>query len=197
MQSEPGDTATARKGGKRVARRSVQGMSAQLIIEVQPLAVKGEDYSDRMRSLGHLSRIAFRDFSAALGSRLAKHGVTSGQWRFLRVLWEEDNISQRQLADRVGTREATAVRSIRSLMKSGLVVRREDPHDARKFRIVLTTKARKLERKLLPYVTEVHAIAARGIAKADLETTRHVLLSMHHNLRAVGTSAPFDEDRFA
>lgn len=159
--------------------------------------MKTEDYSNRMRSLGHLTRLAFRDFSAALGQRFAKHAVTSGQWRFLRVLWEEDDISQRELADRVGTREATAVRSIRSLVKSGLVVRREDHSDARKFRIVLTPKAKRLEKQLLPYVAEVHAIAERGLSKADLETTRRVLLTMHENLRAAGADAPFDEDRFA
>lgn len=159
--------------------------------------MSGNDYADRMRSVGHLTRLVFRDFATALGSRLAGHGVTSGQWRFMRVLWEKDDISQRQLADRVGTREATAVRSIRSLVKSGLVERREDPGDARKYRIVLTAKARRLEQRLLPYVAEVHVIAERGVARRDLETTRRVLLKMHENLRAAGGNDTFDEDRLA
>lgn len=154
-------------------------------------------YADRMQSIGHLTRIAFRDFSSALGARFAKHSVTPGQWRFLRVLWEEDGISQRELSQRVGAREATTVRSVRSLLSSGLVERHDDAIDARKFRIFLTARARRLEATLLPYVAEVHAIAERGIPRRDIETTRRVLVAMHKNFAESGTVAFFDEDRFA
>ncbi len=152
-------------------------------------------YADRMQSIGHLTRIAFRDFSSALGARFAKHGVTSGQWRFLRVLWEEDGITQRELSERVGAKEATTVRSVRSLLTSGLAERHDDADDARKFRIHLTARARRLEATLLPYVSEVHAIAERGIPRRDIETTRRVLVAMHKNFVESGTGAFFDEDR--
>lgn len=154
-------------------------------------------YADRMQSIGHLTRIAFRDFSGALGIRFAKHDVTPGQWRFLRVLWEEDGISQRELSERVGAREATTVRSVRSLLSSGLVERRDDARDARKFRIFLSARAKRLEATLLPYVTDVHAIAERGIPRKDVETTRRVLLAMHRNFAESDALVYFDEDRFA
>ncbi len=153
-------------------------------------------YADRMQSIGHLTRIAFRGFSSALGARFAKHHITPGQWRFLRVLWEEDGISQRELSQRVGATEATTVRSVRSLLKSGLVERKDDVADARKFRIHLTARARRLEATLLPYVSEVHAIAQRGISRKDVATTRRVLMAMHRNFAEAGMVV-FDEDRFA
>ena len=34
---------------------------------------------------------------AALGEAHRAHGVTRGQWYFLRVLWTEDGLSQREL----------------------------------------------------------------------------------------------------
>ena len=154
-------------------------------------------YADRWQSLGHLARIAFREFSAVLAERLNRHDVTPGQWRFLRVLWERDGLTQRELAERVDATEATTVRAIRSLLKSALVERRDDADDRRKFRIVLTPRARRLESKLIPYVAEVHAIAEKGIAKADLETTRRVLRALHANLAAHVRGATYDEDRFA
>jgi DNA-binding MarR family transcriptional regulator len=154
-------------------------------------------YQNRMRSIGHLARIAFRDFSGALGRRFAAHGVTSGQWRFLRVLWEEDDITQRELSERVGAREATTVRSIRSLLRSGLVERHDDPNDKRKLRIRLTPRARRLEDVLLPYVAEVHRIALRGIPARDVETTRRVLTAIHRNFVASGDIDAFDEDQNA
>jgi DNA-binding MarR family transcriptional regulator len=150
-----------------------------------------------MRSIGHLARITFRDFSAALGRRFVPHGVTPGQWRFLRVLWEEDGLSQRELSERVGATEATTVRSIRSLLKSGLVERRDDPVDRRKFRIRLTAKARRLENTLIPYVDDVHRIALKGIPARDVETTRRVLTAIHRNFVAAGSAEAFDEDDYA
>ncbi len=145
-------------------------------------AREGELYLDPMESLGHLTRLSFRAFSKALEAKTIKHGVTSGQWRFLRVLWENDGITQRELSELVGTREPTTVRSIRSLEKSKFVVRKKDPKDARKLKINLTAKSRRLRETLMPFVIEINIQAAKGISKKDLETTKRVLVQAHLNL---------------
>ena len=46
-------------------------------------------------TLGYLVRDANRAFQRLLEKRISPHGVTRGQWYFLRVLWEEDVLSQR------------------------------------------------------------------------------------------------------
>ena len=156
-----------------------------------------QPYADRMRSIGHLARIVFREFSSELGRRLARDGVTPGQWRFLRVLWEQDAITQRELSQRVGAKEATTARSIRSLLRSDLVERRDDPLDKRKFKILLTRRARRLEEKLLPYVSEVHELALRGIPPEEVEVARSVLTRIHANFAAHGNAAALDESAVA
>ena len=60
-------------------------------------------------SLGYLVRDANRAFQRLLERRISPHGVTRGQWYFLRVLWEEDGLSQRELSARVGMMEPTTV----------------------------------------------------------------------------------------
>lgn len=142
-------------------------------------------YADPLQSIGYLCRINFRMFARELERRISKHGVSSGQWRSLRVLWAEDGITQRELSDRVGASEATTVAIIRSLLRDGFVTRTEDPIDRRKVRIVLTPKARRLERKLLPYVAEINEIAmGGGLSAEDCATTRRVLVQMYANLSA-------------
>ena len=49
-------------------------------------------------SLGYLVRDANRAFQRLLERRISPHGVTRGQWYFLRVLWKEDGLSQRELS---------------------------------------------------------------------------------------------------
>ena len=54
-------------------------------------------------SSGFLVRDANRAFQRLLEKRIAPYGVARGQWYFLRVLWNEDGLSQRELSARVGT----------------------------------------------------------------------------------------------
>ena len=150
------------------------------------MVAKGDaaEYLDPMHSIGYLSRINFRAFSAELEKLIGKHGVTTGQWRFLRVLWEEDDITQRELSDRVGIKEATTVRALNGLVSAGLVVRSRSTTDKRKKSVRLTRKARMLKDKLLPMVSVVNARAEKGLSKKDIETTRRVLARTYQNLAA-------------
>ncbi len=141
-------------------------------------------YLDPMDSIGYLTRLNFRAFSTELEKLTAPFGVTAGQWRFLRVLWVEDDITQRELSERVGIKEATAVRGIDGLVKAGLAVRERSSKDRRKINIKLTRKARNLEAKLLPMVSRVNERALRGIKRADVDTARRVLTTSYHNLVA-------------
>lgn len=143
-------------------------------------------YLDPMHSLGYLSRINFRAFSRALEKLTSKHGVTSGQWRFLRVLWEEDGISQRELSNRVGTKEASTVRAIKGLIASGFVTRKPCADDKRKLRIKLTPKGRQLQAKLIPMVVTVNERALRGLSAKDIDTARRVLARTYENLQKDG-----------
>ncbi len=135
-----------------------------------------------MHSIGYLARINFRAFSKALEKLTAPHGVSAGQWRFLRVLWEQDNITQRELSDRVGVKEATTVRAVQNLEQTGLVTRSPCTEDRRKVNIKLTRRAKGLRDKLIPNVVAVNEQALEGVSERDIETTRRVLAQTYRNL---------------
>jgi len=135
-----------------------------------------------MQSIGYLCRINFRAFSRALEDLTERHGVSAGQWRFLRVLWEEDGITQRALSERVGITEATTAKGIIGLEEAGLVTRKVSALDRRKMVIKLTPKAKRLRQKLLPMVVAVNEKALRGIAQQDVDVARRVLAQTFRNL---------------
>ncbi len=145
-----------------------------------------EPYLDPMHSIGYLTRINFRAFSRELEKLTIKHGVSAGQWRFLRVLWDQDGITQRELADRTGTTEATTVRSVNGLLKSGFISRRRESDDRRKMKITLTAKGRRLRNELLPMVIAVNERALRGVSRRDIDITRRVLMRTFENLTSNG-----------
>jgi DNA-binding MarR family transcriptional regulator len=127
-------------------------------------------------------RDVHRAFSRALQAKIAAHGVSMGQWFFLRALWDEDGLTQRELSQRVGMMEPTTVTALNSMERRGLVERVRNPHDRRKVNIYLTPKGRSLREVLLPCAAEVSELATRGVQPADLALAIDLLHRMIINL---------------
>jgi DNA-binding MarR family transcriptional regulator len=133
-------------------------------------------------SSGYLVRDAHRAFQRLLERRIAAYGVTRGQWYFLRVLWNADGLSQRELSARVGMMEPTTVIALRGMEGSGLIrrVRRDD--DRRKVRVFLTAKAKRLRNVLLTVARSITEEAEQGVGLRELAAFRRVITRMTANL---------------
>lgn len=141
-----------------------------------------EFYTNPENSIGYLARVVFRSFSRLLERKTLTHDVSAGQWRFLRQLWREDGITQRELSARVGMREPTTVVALKSLEKAQLITRMKTDDDRRKTYIFLTPYAKKLELKLAPMNAEIHEIATRGMSDSEVETLQLLLRRVIDNL---------------
>jgi len=141
-----------------------------------------EFYDVPTNSIGYLTRITFRSFSRYLERMTLPYGVSAGQWPFLRQLWVEEGLTQRELSRRVGMREPTTVTALNSMEKAGLVKRSPSKEDRRKVHVYLTPKARKLRDPLLDSVARVNEIALKGIEPRDVALVRKALLRMSDNL---------------
>jgi DNA-binding MarR family transcriptional regulator len=139
-------------------------------------------YDDPANSLGYLTRITHRAFSRQLERRTQMAGVSSGQWPFLRVLWNQEGMTQRELSRRVGMQEPTTVSALNSLERNGLVRREPSQEDRRKVHVHLTPKGRDLRADMMASVAEVNEIATRGVDPRDMETLRRVLAKLSENL---------------
>jgi MarR family transcriptional regulator, organic hydroperoxide resistance regulator len=138
-------------------------------------------------SSGFLVRDANRAFQRLLERRIAPYGVARGQWYFLRVLWGEDGLSQRELSARVGTMEPTTVIALRSMEKSGLIRRVRSRDDKRRSQVWLTPKAQRLRDELLALAHSINDAAENGISRADLSLFRRLIRQMTVNLDRITT----------
>jgi DNA-binding MarR family transcriptional regulator len=135
---------------------------------------------------GYLVRDAHRAFQRLLERRIAPHGVTRGQWYFLRVLWTKDGLSQRELSERVGMMEPTTVIALRSMEKTGLIRRVRSTDDRRVTHVRLTPKAKRMRDGLLKLARGINAQAQEGISADDIAVFRRVITQMTANLDKVG-----------
>lgn len=132
--------------------------------------------------IAHLVKDATRGFVRALQVRLAAHDVPMGHWTFLRILWENDGLTQRELSIEAGVMEPTTLIALRSMEALGYI-RREHRGDNRKNQhVLLTPLGRRLKKKLVPLAEEVNAVAMRHLSEAEISTTRRCLLAMIDNL---------------
>lgn len=132
--------------------------------------------------LAHLVKEATRALVRALQSRLARHDVSFGHWAFLRILWESDGLTQRQLSREAGVMEPTAHAALTAMERKGYVVRRRLAPNRRNVYVFLTPRGRALRRKLEPLAEDVNRIAVHGVARSDVASTRRTLLAILGNL---------------
>src|SRR5258705_8953677 len=133
-------------------------------------------------SSGYLVRDAHRALQWLLGRRIAAYGITRGQWYFLRALWSEDGLSQRELSTRVGMMEPTTVIALRSMEKAGLIRRIRSADDRRVTHVRLTAKAKRMRDELLQLARGINAQADQGISADDIAVFRRVIMRMKANL---------------
>ena len=135
--------------------------------------------NDRM---AHLVKDATRALVRSLQTRLAKHEVSFGHWTFLRILWEKDGLTQRELSREAGVMEPTTFTALKAMESRGYIVRRQLAGNRRKVHIFLTARGRALKRTLVPLAEAVNRAAVRGVTSADIAATRRTLMSVLVNL---------------
>lgn len=133
-------------------------------------------------SSGFLVRDANRAFQRLLERRISGFGLKRGQWYFLRVLWAEDGLSQRELSERVGTMEPTTVIALRSMERAGLIRRVRSTRDKRKAQVWLTPKAKRMRDELLSVARGITDEAEHGIGRTELARFRRVIAQMTANV---------------
>lgn len=156
--------------------------SLALADTLPPIAATGED------SLGYLVRQAHRAFVKALAQALEPHGISTGEWSALRVLWREEGLTQVELAERMRVEKASLTGVLHSLEEKRLVTRVRNLEDRRKINLRLTPPGRRLEAQVLGCGVSVNQMAAAGVALQEIDVLRRLLQTMTANLDKARTS---------
>ena len=115
--------------------------------------------------MAHLVKDATRGFLRALQSRLSQHNVQLGHWTFLRILWERDGITKRELSVEAGVMEPTTFIALRAMESLGYVILERRPENRKNIYVHLTPEGRRLRRVLVSLAQEVNAAALDGIPR--------------------------------
>ena len=99
--------------------------------------------------LAHLIKVNWQYFSRVLQIHLMDHSVSMGHWSILRVLWDEEGLTQKEISVRAGIVAPTTHSAIKTMEKLGYVTRRKSGANKKNIHVYLTRKGRNLQQTLV------------------------------------------------
>ena len=117
-----------------------------------------------------------------VGELLSEVGLHVGQEMVLTELWECDGLRGGELAERLGVEPPTVTKMLRRLERFGLVERRQEPRDARSFRVYLTEEGRSLEGPVARCWERVEEKTFAGMSVGERRNFHRLLAKVRANL---------------
>lgn len=105
------------------------------------------------------------------------------QGKILYVLWQKEAVSIAELSQKTGLANTTLTSMLDRMANAGLVERTPDPQDRRKFRIVLTQKARGLQGKYMEVSQKMNEIYYKGFSDEEIIETEAYLSRILDNVK--------------
>ena len=130
---------------------------------------------DRQNSFGWLLNVVANKASKDFDVELKKHGLSIALWPTLMCLWEEEGVTQREIALKSKVESSTTTRTLDKLVALALVERRDDPNSRRSFRIYLTDAGRALKETLLPIPMAINADLLSSLNAQEHQHMIHLL----------------------
>ncbi len=138
-----------------------------------------------------VARLLRRRFEQRAGSA----GLTRSQWHAVAYLARHEGVSQATLAEWLDIEPITLTRILDRLAERGLVERRPDPTDRRRWALFLTQTARPLLKEMESVGEATRAEALFGVAPQDLAKLEQTLTQMKANLWPTCHNPDLEKDR--
>ena len=139
---------------------------------------------DFQNSEGFIVNRTAKAFVKAFDSELRdKVGVTFGQWKVIVMLVNQNGLTQKEIAEKLGLEGSTLIPIIDKMEKESLVIRKVDSSDRRNNRIYRTEKADALWDKMIECARKIREVSIKEIPEENINVMRNVLEKMWQNLR--------------
>jgi len=125
-----------------------------------------------------------RLYAKALIARLEPYKVRPGYIEILNRLWEQDNVTQKQLHAKLAIEQATLSNSLKRMERDGLIERQRSPKDRRLCHIILTDTAIRLEPTVKSAIEDVQSVVNVGLTINDRRYFNRILKQMTEHIEA-------------
>lgn len=116
---------------------------------------------------------------------LQRMNLKPGQAGILFVLNRYGELSQRELADRIGVKPPSVTVALQKMEKNEYITKRADERDQRIIRIGITEKGKDCVKNMNQLVGQTEDILFRSMSNEEIMLLRRLILQMRENILAV------------
>jgi DNA-binding MarR family transcriptional regulator len=131
--------------------------------------------------ISQIKQISDRTFDKIL-ARKNISAFNGAQGRILYVLWNNENITLKELSGKTGLAPTTLTSMVDRMEQSGLIFRCADKSDRRKTILRLNDNAKELENDYNAVSEEIKRIHYKGFSETEIETLETALKKILNNL---------------
>lgn len=121
------------------------------------------------RNFGSLIHRNDRALLRLLENTIKKYDLSVGMFHFLRVLWQQDGLSQKALGEAAGLRSSTTAAALDQMEKKALILRQKNKTDRRIYNIFLTQAGLDLEQQVLPEIKKLNTLVLKKLTTQEQE----------------------------
>ena len=119
----------------------------------------------------------------------ARYGLTEQQWRCLRVLWDEGDVTTTHLSRQTLLPAPSLVGILDRLERKGLVARKRTEDDRRKVIVVATANGRALHQAVSPMLARIHAQITDVVSADEWQAMRSTLAAINETMAGASLDA--------
>lgn len=139
-------------------------------------------YKTYDEAIGQLTNQVNKRIMRYLNSKLESYDITLEQWNVLLKLSQENEINQKQLAQKVDKDQPTLARILDILERKNLIERRANESDKRAFKLNITDDGINLKNEVIPYIEQYFKNIISGISEGELEIFKKVMIKISSNI---------------
>lgn len=144
----------------------------------------------RSRNIGYLLRDTHRSFRRIMKDRIERHGITVAMWTQLWELWQEDGLTQSELARRLKLEKPSVNSTVVKMETRGLVERQTTESDRRERRVFLTPKAWEMQSDLADMASEINEEVLAGLKDEEVAKVMGLLRRVNETARQIADDIP-------
>lgn len=134
------------------------------------------------------NQLCFALYSASLAMTksykplLEKLGLTYPQYLVMLILWQQDGVALRDIAEKLHTESGALTPVLKRMQEMGLLIRARSPHSERTLEIRLTDAGRAMQQDALKINQQI--VLSCGDSLVELTTLRDQLIKLRQTLTA-------------
>lgn len=126
-------------------------------------------------SIGFLLSKGYQRAWSILKEEIDQYELTPSQFALLAFLWQQDGLTQVELAEKGQIDRSTVGGLIDRLERNGLLERRQHPQDRRAYRIYLTDQGKSMESTLSACAERSLTLLTSGLNENEVTELRRML----------------------